>query len=217
MIRSAMLPAASRKKKALLAGLLHWWKFQSDYEDAIGNNDGVVVGSLPLVSHLGRLSVRLPGVVNNWLNLPGMTLGTGPWSISTWYCPENIAGYQHLLTSDDNAEFMFKIAASSDPAAGKPYMYARSGVPGGSKFATVAVQLGVWSHLAITYEAGMLKFYVNGVLRGTIAVTMNILPKTYRVGNGPGTGEYSRGWQSDLRVYGRVLSLENIQELVATT
>lgn len=144
--------------------------------------------------------------------MPSYTFGAGPWSISTWYCPENLAGYQHLLSADDNNAFLFKIASSGDPNPGKVYLYAGSMIPGGSKFGSV-IAVNAWSHIVLTYESGVLSIYVNGVRQAQVNVTMNISARTFRIGNGPGTGEYSNGWQSDLRYYGKALSQAEVQEI----
>lgn len=217
-MRIHMMAASDmRLRNSPNAGLRHWWKFQTDFMDSVGGQNGVPTASVTLGTKLGRKAMRLPGVVNNWLSLPELTIGEGPWSVSTWYCPENLAGYQHLLTSVDNTEFMFKIARVGDPQAGKPYVYAKTGLPAGSKFATVTVPVNSWTHLAVTFEDGSLKFYVNGVLRGVVAATMNIASKTYRIGNGGGTGEYSNGWQADLRIYDKAITLSEVQNLFANT
>ncbi|QTH80203.1 putative concanavalin A-like lectin/glucanases superfamily protein [Pseudomonas phage pPa_SNUABM_DT01] len=208
-----LLPAAIKQASAISANLKNWWKFQTDYVDSVGGKNGTGTAGLTFETKLGRKAVKLPGSINNWIDLPSLTIGAGPWTVSTWYCPETLAGYQHLLSSSDNTEFLFKISPTSDPTPTRTYLYAKTMAPAGSKFANVNISVNVWHLITITYDAGTLKFYINGVLRGTYSVTMNIAAKTFRIGNGVGTGEYSRGWQADLRIYDKALSLEEVQDL----
>ena len=74
-----------------------------------------------------------------------------------------------------------------------------------------------WQHFAATYEYGKLaRFYKNGVLNGEAYADKEIVPNKLPllIGYEPfGASEYLIGDMDDLRIYNRVLSEQEIQEL----
>ena len=79
-----------------------------------------------------------------------------------------------------------------------------------------AVPLGVWTHLAVTYDGTTLRLYVNGVLRSSTAASGGIAASTapLRIGGNtvfsvPGT-EYFAGLIDEVRIYNRALSAAEI-------
>jgi hypothetical protein len=79
-----------------------------------------------------------------------------------------------------------------------------------------AVPIGVWTHLAVTYDGTTLRLYVNGVLRNSVAASGGIAASTapLRIGGNtvfsvPGT-EYFAGLIDEVRIYNRALSAAEI-------
>jgi hypothetical protein len=79
-----------------------------------------------------------------------------------------------------------------------------------------AVPIGVWTHLAVTYDGTTLRLYVNGVLRNSVSAPGGINASTapLRIGGNtvfsvPGT-EYFAGLIDEVRIYNRALSAAEI-------
>src|SRR5262249_32641269 len=80
-----------------------------------------------------------------------------------------------------------------------------------------AVPVGVWTHLAVTYDGTSIRLYVNGVLRSTTGsagggIAASTAP--LRIGGNtvfsiPGT-EYFAGLIDEVRIYNRALSAAEI-------
>lgn len=212
MLRT-LLPAAGIRSK-FPAGLKNWWKLQTDYEDHEGDKNGVPTGTLSFVTFLGRKALRLI-LGGGYVTLPSLSFGNAPWTLSLWYSPVDLAQYHHLLTSEDHGALLFKIARSDDPVAGKVYVYAGTFNPAGSKYATDNIPVGTWTLLTFTFDGSTLNIYYNDVLKRSVAVTMNVPTRNFRIGYG-NAGEYSKGYQSDVRIFDRALSLEEIRQVMAT-
>ena len=73
--------------------------------------------------------------------------------------------------------------------------------------------IGVWTHLAATYDGVTMRFYVNGVQVGSRAQTGSMLVSTraLRIGGNSVWGEYLNGLVDDVRIYNRALSPAEIQ------
>src|SRR5204862_4864662 len=68
-------------------------------------------------------------------------------------------------------------------------------------------------HLAITYDGGFVRLFVNGILTGSTSVSGNIINSTapLRIGGTSVWGEYFQGLIDEVRVYKRALSQGEIQ------
>lgn len=213
-IQRLLAAAQTRLRKSFPSGLKYWWKLQTDYADSVGGKNGTPSGSLSFATHLGRKALRL--VPNGgWVTIPNLTFGNQPWTLSLWYAPVDMSVYHHLLSSEDHATLLFKIARSDDPNAGKSYVYAASALPAGSKFSSIVVPSGVWTLITYVYDGSTLKFYFNNVLRGSSPVTMNVPARNFRIGYG-NAGEYSKGYQSDVRIFDRALTVQEIEQIMNT-
>jgi len=75
-----------------------------------------------------------------------------------------------------------------------------------------SIPLNTWTHLAVTYDGAMLRFYVNGTqtaarpMTGAIQTNSNPL----RIGGNVPYGQYFQGRIDEVRVYNRALSAQQI-------
>ncbi len=113
---------------------------------------------------------------------PGITGNT--LTMSTWVKVDNYTGaaWKHIFGSN------LAVPTSCPASPYTPYMFAAySGSPGGVNFgvstgadrtfvsvANTYIPLNQWTHLTGTYDGTTMKFYVNGVLRGSTPKTGNI-------------------------------------------
>jgi len=72
-----------------------------------------------------------------------------------------------------------------------------------------------WTHVAVTYEAGEARLYVNGALDAVTKVGTNLLSTAsdFHLGNVPGSGGYYPGLLDEISLYRRALNPQEIQSL----
>ena len=78
-----------------------------------------------------------------------------------------------------------------------------------------AVSLGVWQHLAVTYDAGALQIYVDGVARGAWTTVPVPVARNAPVRIGGRATDDQRGFDGaidDVRIWDRALSQQEIQD-----
>src|SRR5260221_12154036 len=106
----------------------------------------------------------------------------------------------------------YYLEASSDlnqqPEAG--------GVFGSGKhiiFAPAPLEIGAWTHLAITYDGAMIRLYVDGAETANSPVTSPLTSSTapLRIGGDAVYGQFFNGTIDEVRVYARALSADEIR------
>ena len=82
---------------------------------------------------------------------------------------------------------------------------------------STTIVTGVWNHMALMYDGVDLDFWLNGVLDATGVPTAGIFASTARlaIGGQEGGGNSSDTEHSDIRVYSRVMTPEEMQTIVA--
>ena len=83
---------------------------------------------------------------------------------------------------------------------------------------TSALPANVWTHVAATYDGSQLRFYVNGILVASKAVTGSYQVNTSYLWMGGNAvyGEYFKGKLDELRIYNKSLTQAEIQTDMAT-
>ena len=107
----------------------------------------------------------------------------------------------------------YLLHASSDAGALRPAAGVTIGASVPTIFSPSALPVGVWSHLAMTYDGSDLRLYVNGVQVSTSPRTGPIGTSASPLwigGNSP-YGEYFNGRIDEVRVYRAALSQAEIQ------
>ena len=181
---------------------------QAGYGGAL-SFDGVA--SIVTVPHSASLALTTGMTLEAWVN-PTANAGTAPndgWR-TVILKERGTNGLAYALYGNDG---------NSNPS--RPAGYVNSGF---DKEATAGPQLpvGVWSHIAVTYDNTAIKLYVNGTLRSTFTTTGAISASTAPLqigGNNvfsvPGT-EFFAGLIDEVRVYNRALSAAEIATDMST-
>lgn len=80
-----------------------------------------------------------------------------------------------------------------------------------------ALPLNTWTHLALTYDGAMLRFYVNGVVVSSSPETFFLTRSTNPlcIGGDPTQGQFFSGIIDELRVYNLALSAAQIESDLA--
>jgi len=181
---------------------------QAGYGGAL-SFDGV--SSIVTVPHSASLALSTGMTLEAWVN-PTANAGAAPndgWR-TVILKERGTNGLAYALYGNDG---------NSNPS--RPAGYINSGF---DKEATTGPQLpvGVWSHIAVTYDNTAIRLYVNGALRSTFTTTGAISASTAPLqigGNNvfslPGT-EFFAGLIDEVRVYNRALSAAEIATDMST-
>jgi CubicO group peptidase (beta-lactamase class C family) len=81
------------------------------------------------------------------------------------------------------------------------------------------ISLGIWQHVAITYNQGVVTFYIDGVLAGSSSNVPVPLVSTWPVRIGGRTNDMARGFDGnidDVKVWAKALSQAEIQQSMST-
>lgn len=205
-------------------GLVAWYPFNSNANDASGNgNNGTVNGSALTTDRFGNANSAYSfNGTNNFIEIPNsssLDLSTNIYSISFWMkstypttkqC-QFITKYSGIGTTTNGLMFVLNNSTNGNSLQ---YMYQSTAGGWGSAQTPVAnlPQSGSWVHVLITTNNGYDKLYVNGLL-----VSSNTTKHSYkygantnslRLGVGPtqNTGNYFNGSLDDIRIYNRELS-----------
>ena len=78
---------------------------------------------------------------------------------------------------------------------------------------TAQLPLDVWTHLAVTYDGGSLKLYVNGTQAAstTVGGSISVSTGALTIGGNTVWSEWFQGRIDDMRIYNRALSVTEIQ------
>ena len=185
------------------------------------NNHGVVVGTLPF---LENASFNNGGTFNftpnNYVQIPHDTdLNLeGNFTISVWYYNINdasegvlgkgdasqVANSEYIFQAEDSANVFWLRGAWRAPNAATRALYGAN---------------NVWRHAAISYEneTGILKWYVDGKLSDTSTSITGAYATTdtlaFHIGRAGTDGGYFDGNIDDVRIYKRILSDREINNL----
>jgi hypothetical protein len=145
------------------------------------------------------------------------------WSLS----PSNAITFSAWLTLLDEYRPVFHVFGKRVGCEGHPfYQLARDSrgfffmTDGGAAIADRDLQPGWLTHVAVTYDAGQVRLYIDGELAGAAFAPMSSTPAGPLLigtsGSCPGEQTFA-GIVDDFRVYRRALSAEEIAQLGART
>lgn len=139
------------------------------------------------------------------VDIPSMG-GYNEWTISTWWKDDGTTSYGHLFTSTTQNNFALKYYATNDNF----YVYTSTA---GSLYTPIGSALtGVLYHVVVTCDGTTLKIYINKELLLETPFAEDLPLSAYILGNGY-LSEYTKAYQSNLRVYNIAQSLLYITAL----
>jgi len=136
---------------------------------------------------------------SNLLDLaPGMTL-------EAWVKPTTVSGWRTVLLKERPGQLTYALYAAGD--SGRPLTEVTAGTQRDARN-TAALPVGVWTHLAATYDKSTLRLYVNGTQVASTAVSGTLVNSTraLKIGGNTIWGEYFAGLIDEVRVYERALT-----------
>jgi fibronectin type 3 domain-containing protein len=140
---------------------------------------------------------------SNALDLsPGMTL-------EAWVKPTTVNDWRTVLLKERPGQLVYALYATGDN--GRPLTEVAAGSQRDAR-GTAALPVGVWTHLAATYDASTLRLYVNGTQVASTAISgaLQNSAGALKIGGNAIWGEYFSGLIDEVRVYERALSAAEI-------
>jgi fibronectin type 3 domain-containing protein len=219
---SAVASATTGATPVLPSGLVAGYSFNAgsgtSAVDSSGNaNTGTLQGGTTWVTGKYGNAIQFDGV-NGMVQVPSSTTLNvgGGFSLAAWVQPTATqSGWRTVMQRQVESYFLnaSNSAGALFPAGGATI---GSGQPVVS--ATSAMAVGVWTHLALTYDGSTVRLYVNGVQvatktsGGTVQSSTNPL---WIGGNVP-YGEFFKGLIDEAQVYNRGLSAAEVQTVMNT-
>lgn len=204
----------------LKTDLVSVWEFNetsgTNADDAHGSNDGTYTLSYSLsqssVTNLSNAVSFSSGYVQVTNNITGYA--TNGLSIGCWFKASELNSTHKFFmvkrTSGTVSCFQFYRNKNSD-------VFLHIGTSDYANFGAPSFTTDTWYHVVVTYDKSNVKLYVNGSLFSTVAKTTAI-PETdvdTYIGTDSG-GNYSAMTVDQPFIFGRAISLEEIQEKYAS-
>ena len=156
---------------------------------------------------------------NSWVTVADandLDLTTG-MTLEAWVFPTaaaTAATSRNVVIKERSGGEVYNLYADTDTHIPAAYVV-KSAAPNSPIGANGSVQvpLGVWTHLAATYNNSNLNLYVNGNLVRSVATSGALLTSTgvLRIGGNSVWGEFFQGIIDEVRIYNRALTQAEIQ------
>ncbi len=209
------------------AGLVGWWRGEGDAKDSIGTANGQLANVTFASGKVGQAFV-FSGNNASVTMADSAALRPAKLTVETWVRFESVepastgASYVYLLSKDlgTGGHFFTSYSFLKERAAGVDYLdfrYASLDAEYGLQSKTV-VSPGVTYHLAATFDGGIAKLYVNGVLEDTISLpgftlAYDASPLRFGVAANPVAVNKFQGSLDEVSLYNRALSATEIASI----
>ncbi|HEY9171144.1 MAG TPA: LamG domain-containing protein [Verrucomicrobiae bacterium] len=199
----ALFPLANQAQTWVTNGLVAYYPFNGDANDAIGTNNGIVNSPISFVpDRFGSPQNAIAYTTTTptpHIRTPLRQTGPQEFTLSVWFKPEGSAGYFVLFENSDR-----QIGIDPD---GKLHFYL---FPGYQAFLYAPTTLtGTnWHSAAATLSPAGMKLYLDGICVATNASVTSGAVKVSDWGMAHGTGT-----MDDVRIYNRALSPTEVQQL----
>ena len=224
----AILIFMPQMKKEAIGGEVAYYSFEAQdaHDDSNNGHDGTPTNGAAWTSEskVGNYAFQFDGI-DDYISIPdNQDLDiNGTLSLAAWIYPAVIAGDNRGIINKGQARGTqnqdYRITLNDK---GHIEFVCGRGTPGGTEAGavtgTVIINPAEWTHVAATYEAGIVRIYVNGILdtEGTgFVATPNDMPLAIgaEFDSLTATKNWFNGRIDDVRVYNNVLSDTEILEL----
>ncbi len=199
--------------------LIHHWTF----DESNGSSAADSVGDANLTLHGGNGSGWQPCLFGNCLAFDGtddyaavdVSDWGGDFSVSLWLKTDNSSQDRYSTAfavndvAGDNASFQIMAGGGTD---GDWEVYHDVSYTFG------AIEAGVWTHLAVTFQNGSLYQYMNGELVRSTSVPNSTIDsiELYKLGVNRAGSTYFEGLIDDVRIWNRTLTAAEVGEVETT-
>lgn len=180
------------------AGIIGWWRAQNDAQDAIGANHGTLTNGTAFAAGKVGSAFSFDGV-DDVVTVPAINAGSR-FSVEFWLYPTRSGGYEHLVSNGGSPNYGDLYFVNNHIEYWQVNAQRLSS-------ATSTVPQLAWSHVAMTFENGTDKLYINGLLAAVSAVHTETFnnPLAFGYTNVP-NGNRFKGLLDEIALYNRALS-----------
>jgi hypothetical protein len=182
-------------------------------EDLAGENDGTIEGATWAPGRYGdSLSFENPEDCVTVPDSESLQLGEEA-TVEAWVKPTGALASDPIVFKEAGSDFSYVMGLGLTHT-GRAESYLRFEGEEENVRSPEDVEVGVWTHLAVTYDGAYLRLYVNGALTSTQAVSNpgSLLTSEgpLHIGCAPAYNENFRGRIDEVRVYDRALSAAEV-------
>jgi glucose/arabinose dehydrogenase len=136
---------------------------------------------------------------------------TAAMTLEAWVLPTANGGWRTVILKETTSDLAYALYSDNPSARATGWTNISSSTQ--SVVSTSAVPLNTWTHLAVTYEGSILRFFRNGVQEATKTVSGAIVTSAnpLRIGGNLLWSEYFAGTIDEVRIYNRALAASEIQ------
>jgi hypothetical protein len=218
----------------ITTGLIAYYPFNGNADDASGNNNhGTVFGATLVADKDGNQNSAYSfNGINNYIrtNDSSSLSLNGDFSISLWFydIPDSQL-YHTFLGKRSGGNWSYNLATSINTNGvpselnkiftGRRY---NNGAQQEYRFSNTTFNFNIWQHVVLTVQNNTITFYKNGVNMGTNSngnqftlpmINQNVGLTIGNNGSTTGTGEWMNGKLDEIRIYNRVLNTAEINYL----
>lgn len=185
------------------AGIVGWWRAQNDAQDAIGTNHGTLTNGATFAAGKVGNAFSLDGV-DDVITVPAINVGS-KFSVEFWLFPTRSTGYEHLVSNSGGS------ANYGDLYFRDNHIEYWQGTVLRCSSATSTIPLFAWSHIALTYEAGAARLFINGVQAGGSVIHSETFnnPLAFGYTNSASNNRF-KGLLDEISLYNRALAESEI-------
>jgi hypothetical protein len=137
---------------------------------------------------------------------------TNGMTLEAWVRPSSLGGWDTVILKEQPGSLIYALYANTGPGPASGEIDTTGGYF--PQYATGALALNTWSHLAATYDGTTLRLYINGIEVGSqpVSGSLHTSSGSLRIGGNAVWGEYFAGLIDEIRIYNRALSQTEIQQ-----
>ncbi len=199
------------------AGLVSWWRAESNALDQAGTNNGTVLNGASFAPGKVGQAFSFDGV-NAVVQVPSSpTLSfasDSPMTVELWAYRTGGASSMHLIGKRNvcdlnNAEINYQMGFNVLSGEG---LFFGAGT-GNEAFSGLDLPMNAWTHLAGTFDGMSFCLYVNGVLRATNTGTLGPPNTSALLIAGSADCEKFAGLIDEVSIYNRALTAVEVQSI----
>ena len=190
-LATAYVVAGAPAGPVMPSGLVSWWKFEGNYNDSVGTNNGVPSGGASIVNDPQRGSVLQLDGINGYIGIPSSPSlnALSNTTVSMWFYQtdnsinRNLFGF--FFNMSDRMDLMLRTDAKLRCNS------VDDGVPQSQTSTnTVINTVGHWHHIVVLYTSYGTELFLDG----SYWETLNLITNTLNIMN-DGYGMYIGNWR----------------------
>ena len=200
-------------------GLVGWWQAEGTAANQSGINNGTLMGTAAFAAGKVGQAFSLDGA--GWVEMADASAFevTSQVTLEAWIRPDDLTAYRQIISKfGSSGGYAYQIGVT-------PTAQLRADVSGnGTTYSPITspagtLSTGVWAHVAMTFNAGDVRLYINGNLVNSLTFPIPTIfsagTTKPTIGRDPIGIQYFVGLIDEATIYNRALSPSEIQVIYA--